>query len=285
MSKPLVVGVMLTADRPEMTARAILSFEMQTYPNKKLAIIDSGKVDYFPIWVGKGPMIHRHVNPGPAIGQLRNIANESAAFMGADIIAHFDSDDWSHPTRLEEQVALLQAVGTDAVGYNDMLYCDHGEAWWYEHGWHQYALGGSLCYWRKAWERVKFQESEQAKDDIGCLKFDGQGKPIMEPLVSGEDSRWLRSGIKCLGVSSCGCAECGAGSGNVLPYCPNCGLRYDPNRSVPVVTKEPRMVCEIHGGNTSSHVLQDNEQWKRVPEWDEYCRERLEHVSLVRDSK
>jgi hypothetical protein len=32
------------------------------------------------------------------------------------------------------------------------------------------------------------------------------------------------------------------------------------------------MVCSIHGGNISSHVDQRSQQWRRVSQWDEWCR-------------
>src|SRR6185369_11808099 len=117
--QPLVVGVMLTADRHDMTRRAIASFEAQTYERKCLLVLDSGREPLnLPTNIRQ---IYKHM-PGVklTVGELRNVANAMAG--GADIIAHFDSDDWSHPRRLEEQVALLQASGADVVGYNEILF-------------------------------------------------------------------------------------------------------------------------------------------------------------------
>ena len=35
------------------------------------------------------------------------------------------------------------------------------------------------------------------------------------------------------------------------------------------------MIASIHGGNTSSTIQPTHQQFKRTPEWDEYCREKM----------
>ena len=39
----------------------------------------------------------------------------------------------------------------------------------------------------------------------------------------------------------------------------------------------PRLICSIHGGNTSRGYddIQESPSWQRVPEFDGYCRERM----------
>ncbi len=230
---PLVVGVMLTADRAEMTARAIRSFEAQTYQRKCLLVLDSGT---------EGPdlrtsirLIYKRLPLKYTVGELRNIANAMAG--GADIIAHFDSDDWSHPRRLEEQVALLQASGADCVGYNEVLFWDSraNEAWIYENdaldisqkfnaGYEDSypPVGASYCYWRSAWERLPFPE-----------------------IAKGEDTHWKRLGARCYGS-----------------------------------TGVPRLICEIHGANTSSRIVPEFDEYRRAPQWDSYCKLKMEAVDV-----
>ena len=248
MTEPLVCGIMLTADRPAMTARAIRSFEAQTYPRKILLVLDSGhqklnlrngtRLIYATVdarsateILGKNTEVTSHVGP-LTHGELCNLANGMTE--GADILAHFDSDDWSHPRRLDEQVAELTATRNmyrvsqgrndpvECVGYNDMLFWDStsGEAWFYTHPGKHYAVGASHCYWRSAWEREKFK-----------------------PLLRGADTEWLRR-VRCVGST---CSQ----------------------------IQGPMMICEIHGGNVSSRIRDGHEQWKRVPEWDDYCRARM----------
>jgi hypothetical protein len=182
------------------------------------------------------------------IGAMRNQAAEIAVKWGADIICHWDDDDWSHPNRIAEQVSLLQPTAVDCVGYRDMLFWDTREgqsvpdsrtpyfnrpglpvnkAWMYNNRFDQsYCVGTSMCYWREAWERNQF-------DDVN----------------HGEDSRWLRK-VRSIGVESGAIDE-----------------RF------PVVN-QPRMIASIHGGNTAPYNPPgDPNMWSRAAEWDQHCRE------------
>jgi glycosyltransferase involved in cell wall biosynthesis len=224
---------MLVCGRPEMTARAIRSFEAQSYEQKEL--------------------IHFENSGERSIGLLRNQAN---ALATGDIICHFDTDDYSHPNRISEQVALLQSSGADCVGYRDMLFWRekqigwmpdsgkplvsrmiprvYGEAWLFTGPYPHYALGTSLCYWRKTWERRPFLNENQ-----------------------GVEEKW--------------CAELAVASTSCFPHEQDRGQSFDP-----------RMIASIHGGNTSTgydlekHVAMGSQQWRRAPiAWDDYCRERM----------
>jgi hypothetical protein len=174
-----------------------------------------------------------------SIGWLRNEANTS--FPSVDIIAHFDDDDWSHPNRLTEQVALLQASGADAVGYNEMLFWRNqlwdggpGDAWLYSNPRPNYALGTSLCYWRKAWERSPFTDGPK-------------------PEGTSEYHHWFKQG----GVTVASKSSFGGSEG------------------------EPRMVARIHGKNFGAYDIEKqiaggSREWKRVPSWDARVRSILE---------
>lgn len=247
--EPTVCCIMLTRDRPAMTARAVASFRAQTYERKRLLVYDTGKLEYSSGF-GCGPEVyHVWAKDRGAIGELRNHANghwTGYDLEKSDIIAHFDSDDWSHPQRLAEQVALLQSSGADCVGYNDALCWDTRisvnlvdpleddyvltrKAWLYaNHVPPTYALGGSFCYWRRVWEAHPF-----------------------EALNHGEDERW-RTKIRSLGVSSF--AESRGPNWNVLP----------------------RFIIGVHGDQTSSYNMAGLlVSYRRVPEWDGYCAARM----------
>jgi len=134
MSAPIVACVMLANGRPEMVARAERCFEAQTYE--------------------KSYMIRYDNHGQKSIGALRNEANAGSAIINPDIICHWDSDDWSHPNRIAEQVALLQASGAECVGYHQMLFwAEHStypvstaEAWLYRASIPNYTIGTSICY-------------------------------------------------------------------------------------------------------------------------------------------
>lgn len=252
MNEPLVCCVMLTRDRPELAARAIRCFEAQTYKRKRLLIWDTSVETHEH---GGPRIIHEFPQMrGATIGELRNVANRYASthYVAAadrpDLFAHWDDDDWSHPMRLAEQVALIEGdPKLDAVGYSDMLFsvrrcaecgdpaCAHQgikieDAWLYTST-SDYLLGTSLMYRRAAWERKRFEHVSQ-----------------------GEDKRWLK-GMRTLGHTS------------LFRWSGPSGSGHDD--------LQPRMIASIHGANTSSRIDPTSENWKRVPEWDAHCRATL----------
>ena len=235
MSKPLVCAIMLTAERPALAKRAIDCFRSQTYANKLLLILDTGDAAargdcYGSIWWWQK-------NVGRTVGELRNQAVHLTFQMRPEIIVHWDDDDWNHPERITEQVALLQSSGADAVGYREMLFWrEHGapgnqingtgEAWMYRQMNPRYALGTSLCYWRRTWERTPFP-----------------------PKSRGEDLVWFDGGMNQVGVSSI-------------------GGDWSEGRC-------PRMIARIHAGNTSNayrpDLMRGSAEWKRDARWDKHC--------------
>lgn len=267
MSEPLVCAVMLTKDRPAMAKRAIEAFRAQTYKKARLVGVDTTIVASFP-------KPNRELDPdigvfhypgmrGSTIGALRNKVPSVLAQSEnpPDIYIHWDDDDWSHPNRIEEQVALLQSSGADVVGYREMLFWrsgpaaasvtgqiasvprnsgapeEPGEAWLFRScSAKPYALGTSLCYWRKTWERKPFPKRVQPHN----------------PSVNwGEDTAWIK-GLNLVEGDSYGAIE---------------------NREV---IMHPPMIASIHGGNTSPAYRELSAlEWLRVPQWDAYCAERM----------
>jgi hypothetical protein len=233
---------MMVNGRHAMVERAIRSFEAQTYENRRMYFFDTTPENetwepYFGTL--ENPVTHCVLaceHRSKTVGMLRNEAN---GYCSEDIIVHWDSDDYSHPNRIAEQVALLQSSGKDCVGYRDMLFWDEtpGQfcgAWMYQNGNHKFCLGTSLCYWRRVWERHPFPDLPKG------------------PQSAGEDTVWLD------GVTRYG-------------YHPVTSMDDD-------VRPEPRMIASIHGGNTTSFWLNHRDRepmFRRAPEWDEYCRERM----------
>ena len=245
-SDPLVSCVMLamSGEREDMRARALRAYEAQTYENREL-IIYCGPRD-------------------KTIGELRNIANDQSY---GSIIAHMDDDDVSYPNRLTEQVALLQSSGADLVGYNECLFWDTygqrvelpdprelsktmwvnsfdnnrgGEAWLYTApgpGPESVVLGASMMYWRSTWK----------------------GKPFTH-TNNGED-RAFASGLRVAAVSAVFRAEI--------------DWRHEVanGRIVDVTTPyEPRLICGVHAGNTSTRISGETVNWHRARNCDDYCR-------------
>lgn len=249
MTQPTVAAVMLVSGRDAMVRRAVECFEAQTYEAKTLHILDTGDRPVFTpeLTAELVQWVNYEYRPdlrGLTIGELRNAINLG---VGADIIVHFDSDDWSHPRRVEEQVALLEASGADAVGYNEALFwretaieedhncegdpCCAPEAWLYSNGDATEMLGASLCYWRKTWERKPFAATSQ-----------------------GEDFRF-RVGLRTVGTFAF----------------------QDSTKPMYSTRNEARFVARIHAGNTSNAYrgIENASEWRRGAEWDAYCRERM----------
>lgn len=244
MSNHTVAAVMLVNGRDAMVRRAVECVRLQTYGSLRLVVLDTGQkpvalpVDCFA-WQ------HRPELGGCTIGTLRNVANALAG--DAEIIAHFDSDDWSHPRRIEEQVELLVAskpMDVECVGYNQALFwreavhagnvsgcarchttpcsCE-GRPYFYTNSDPRYCLGASMCYWHRPWVEQPFADTSQ-----------------------GEDWQWLR-GFRSRGVTS--------------------------------ITAEPRIVCRIHAYNTSTayaeETLRTASEWTVAPAWEAYAREAM----------
>jgi hypothetical protein len=186
-TEPTVCAILLTADRPALARRAVECFRRQTYRRKCLFVLDTTK------GAGNRPLLTdalrgeftacAHLMIPLTIGELRNEANRTARtvfesdILQPDILIHWDDDDWSHQHRIAEQVALLQSSGADCVGYNQMLFWREdpngmdalSEAWLYSNPNPGYALGTSLCYWRKTWERKPFPATSYGEDLQFCI--------------------------------------------------------------------------------------------------------------------
>lgn len=188
--QPSVSVVMLCSpNRDAMRARAIESIRRQTYSPIQIVTHES--------------------RPGVTIGALRNEAIERAF---GEIIVHADDDDVSGERRVEEQVALLVASKADACGYRECLFWDSrpGQfcgAWIYRSPDTTYAIGASLCFWRKTWERVPFPDlpkpdSNHSEDwhftkrvkTLGVSGIGEDGEPRLICSVHGQNSAnysWL----------------------------------------------------------------------------------------------
>lgn len=247
MTASSVCCLCLTADRQRFTDRAVKSFLSQTYAGAWLLIYDTGQEPYvLPPAVDSSRIVLCYCRPATKrnIGALRNEAIDMAS--RADVIAHWDSDDWSAPERLAAQIRALEN-GSLVAGFHNLLFLDarrpkcfgpeHAQAWEYDYKLlssipsSPKVVGTSLLYRREAWERLPFNEHKQ----------------------SGEDTEWTKAQevVQLNGVT-----------------------RLD--------APGPLMIAEVHGDNTSGvykvfdqHNRAHNPEWRRAPEWDAWCRERM----------
>jgi glycosyltransferase involved in cell wall biosynthesis len=144
----LISCILPTRNRAKLIHYPIDSFLSQSYQNIELVILDNGDDETKALLPDDPRIRYERIQGNVTVGMMRNKCCEMAT---GDIIAHFDSDDWSDPCRLEQQVAALGADGV-LTGYCDMLFYDIRDGGCYLWSIHAYkfALGTSLVY-RKAW--------------------------------------------------------------------------------------------------------------------------------------
>jgi glycosyltransferase involved in cell wall biosynthesis len=157
----LVTCLCLTRNRREWLPQAIGCFAAQTYPDKELLIVADGE-DVRDL-ACNAPVGVRliEVQTGMKVGAKRNAGCEQAT---GSLIAHWDDDDHSAPSRLAHQVAMLRASEKAVAGYHSMRFTD-GRAWWQQHGAHVTALGTSLCYQRAWWRSHPFEHRQIGQDE------------------------------------------------------------------------------------------------------------------------
>lgn len=243
---------MLTADRQRFTERAVRCFLSQTYADAHLLIYDTGERPYYHqltrSGIGRITVVYNPSARGHKIGALRN---EGIDMVKADIIVHWDSDDWSAPERICYQHSTLQGENVAAHGFHNLLFLDtrpysaemvgvdrlnRCNGWEYDYRkfagslGRSHVVGSSLAYWRSTWAKTPFSETVRYEDPDWCKRV-----PV-----------YATNGVGLDGVNN------------------------------------PLLIAEVHGGNYSNsyavfdnHNSSVNPEWRRAVEWDEYCRERL----------
>ena len=97
-----------TWNRAGYLGEAIRSILGQTVQELELIVADDGSTDGTDAVVAQYDDPRLRYLPGPHVGISRNL-NRALAEARAPYAALLDSDDWSYPTRLERQLAVLDA--------------------------------------------------------------------------------------------------------------------------------------------------------------------------------
>lgn len=146
----LVSAIMPTRGRKRYAEMAMQNFLSQTWPNKELIILDDPDMRSFEV-----PPIENNVRYILAdrrynIPEKRNRLCHAAA---GDVIVHFDSDDWSAATRIEQQMEIMSRERLAVCGFRKMYFWQvaKNQAWIYS-GASNYVLGTSLMFRRSWWE-------------------------------------------------------------------------------------------------------------------------------------
>ncbi len=177
---PLVSCVMPTTGRKQLAALAVECFLAQDYPAKSLTILDDWDDPSFPNGI-EHELIQYHLIDY-LIGKL-NIPqkrNRVNALASGDILVHVDSDDWSAPDRLSQQVTFLEESGKSVIGYHSLLFFDErlNKVARYVAPQNIYALGTSLMYRRRFWEAHPFIEGRFTGSDTDFVRFARDAKQL-----------------------------------------------------------------------------------------------------------
>jgi glycosyltransferase involved in cell wall biosynthesis len=159
----LVSAIMPCRGRADLTAQALQCFLAQTWPNKELIVIDDSEQPAFPV-APSAPGICYWPEPGrKTVAAKRNLAVGRAH---GSVIVHWDSDDYSAPARMKDQVERLATWAAEATGYHSMVFMDQErkKAWKY-HGAVDSALGSSLCYRKEFWRKHPFPANLDVGED------------------------------------------------------------------------------------------------------------------------
>jgi glycosyltransferase involved in cell wall biosynthesis len=156
---------MPTANRRQFVPQAIRYFQKQDYPNKELVIIDDGS-DSIADLVPTDPQVrYERLRGQRTLGAKRNECVEAAR---ADLIMHWDDDDWMGSSRIRYQVDALLVADAEVCGLQRMLFyhLTADEVWLYQYPENErpWLAGGSLLYTRDFWRRSPFPAIQVASD-------------------------------------------------------------------------------------------------------------------------
>lgn len=135
-----------TSDRAAFNERITAIFDSQDYEDKEHIIL---------------------LGPGN-VGDKRN---QCITFGTGEIILHLDSDDLYASDWISKSVKALVESKADMVGLRSAWFCEEeGRLWDYGYlGGQPYAVGATMCYWRRVWERSPFKSVQTGEDLYFCV--------------------------------------------------------------------------------------------------------------------
>jgi glycosyltransferase involved in cell wall biosynthesis len=132
--------------------------------DRELIVLDDDDDPSFPNGLDLPTVRYSRSNIRECVGTKRNRCCELAT---GEYCAHFDSDDWSAPGRLQVQFDMLQAESDKAVsGFHSMLFYEiETRRIALYRGTAGYGLGTSLMYRHAWWRRHPFPARMQIGED------------------------------------------------------------------------------------------------------------------------
>lgn len=164
MLHPLVSLVCPTYNRIRYMPTAIRCFTQQLYAPVELIIVDDSTEGQLAL-PADGRIKHIRLDKRTPTGTKRNIGAEAAE---GQIIANLDDDDWSHPSRIEDEVRRLLKTGKMVTGYNASVLYDESTKQLHKirGGPPYYASGSSQVYWRDWWVKNPYPDCSFGEDSV-----------------------------------------------------------------------------------------------------------------------
>lgn len=145
-----------------MALAALQAWQSQDWPSREIVILDDLADLSFPRGVDGPGVVYQAWHSHFSVGLKRNAACD---FARGEFIVHFDSDDWSAPGRITDQVSRLIDTGLALTAYHTMKFTNADRTrWWIHRGTPRLAIGTSLCYRRDWWEKHRFAEVSVGED-------------------------------------------------------------------------------------------------------------------------
>lgn len=162
---PLVSCIMPTNNRRTFVLYAINYFLQQDYPNKELLIVDDGTDSIEDIVPVHEQIRYIRLLNKMTLGEKRNYCIRQSK---ADLIMHWDDDDWMASYRISYQVQELLKHNAEVCGLQQMLFRElaTGKCWLYQYPpqAQPWLAGGSLLYTRDFWQKSPFPDMQIASD-------------------------------------------------------------------------------------------------------------------------
>ncbi len=159
-----ITAVMVTGkddDHAGLARNSILSFLEQTYPNRRLVIVNDGGYCFEIPGVPEGHIIQVNPDERRTLGELRNMSLERVPPDG--LWVQWDDDDWHHPSLLAEQYGVLKEKDAEACFLKRQVkYAFSRNAGWLDGC--DWGFAGTIMARRK--EEVRYELPELGEDSL-----------------------------------------------------------------------------------------------------------------------
>lgn len=155
-SSRLVSCIMATRDRREFIPQALRCFLRQSYENSELIVVDDGRDPVADLCQGLPRVRYIRLHRPATTGAKLNIGIQRA--RGA-VLQKLDDDDYYHSDFLKLALSRLpsRTCTRTMVAWDCFLIFLAGEPHLHYSG-HGWVAGGTLCFYRKLWQRQPFRD-------------------------------------------------------------------------------------------------------------------------------